>query len=82
MNAPAFGEQLGNFSAGFYRIQRRPRLHAETLATLCAAGRQHGAAALGSHSGTETMALRTLASVRLVSTFHFRILFYDGTVAQ
>ena len=46
------------------------KLHGEALASLGTTGLQDIATALGCHTGTETMALRTLALVRLIGTFH------------
>lgn len=47
-----------------------PRLHAEALASLCPTSRQNGAAALRRHTGTEAVALSSLASVRLIRALH------------
>lgn len=44
--------------------------HRETLAALGAATREHGAATLGGHAGTEAVGLGTLTLVRLVRTLH------------
>lgn len=55
----------------FRRLDRiHDQLHGEALAALGATTREHGAAALGRHTGTEAVALRTLASVRLISALH------------
>lgn len=45
-------------------------LDGQTLAALGATTRQNGTAALGRHTSTEAVRLRTLASVRLISAFH------------
>ena len=48
----------------------KPPLDGQALAPFGATAREHGAAALGSHAGTETMALGALASVRLICALH------------
>ena len=75
MNSLSSREHLGDLCAGFNDIQRKAPLHAETLASLVAASLEHGAAALGCHARTETVALGTLALVRLIRTFHISIPF-------
>lgn len=82
LDAPTGGEQLGNLSAGFDGIQRRPSLNAETLASFGATSGENGAAALGGHASTEAVALGALASVRLVSAFHFPCPFHVQRVTS
>lgn len=70
LQALACGEQVGNVGAGFDSLQREFPLHAETLASLCAASTKHGTTTLGGHASTKAVALRALAVVRLVGAFH------------
>ena len=72
MQTPSTVEEIGNLDARLYRIHEN--LDGETLATLCATAGQDGASALGGHTSTEAMALRTLASVRLISALHITTL--------
>ena len=46
------------------------RLDSEALAAFGATAREHRATSLGLHAGAEAVALRTLASVRLISALH------------
>ena len=45
-------------------------LDSETLTTLGATGSENAAAALGSHAGTEAVALSPFTGVRLIGAFH------------
>lgn len=65
-----FIEESGDFSAGCDGLQNGA-LHAQTLTTLSAAGREHCTTCLGGHAITETVALSALALVRLIRAFHF-----------
>ena len=76
MQAPPAREKFGDISIGRDRLQPMPPvLHAQALASLSTTGRQDGTAALGGHTGAEPVALRTLASVRLIGALHNQIPF-------
>ena len=67
-------EQVGDLSAGFdgsYHGFSQGKLGTETLAALCTASRENGAAALGSHTCTEAVSLCALAGVRLIGALHY-----------
>jgi len=70
LETPSYSKEIGYFRAGLDSIQLDAPLNAEALATLCATSSEYSAATLGGHASTETVALRTLAIVRLISAFH------------
>lgn len=51
-------------------VSHKGKLDTKTLAALCTASRENGAAALGSHTCTETVGLCALAGIRLVGALH------------
>lgn len=59
----------GNLVVGADSVQHAA-LDAEALTTLCTTPCEDSATTLGSHTRTETVALGTLALVRLIGTFH------------
>ena len=72
MDSRCARKQRGDLCAGFDRIQPRNRLalHAQTLATLGTTTSENRAAALGGHTGAETVRLSALALVRLIRALH------------
>ena len=72
MYTPSALEEIRDLSARFDCFHEY--LDGETLATLCTTASQHGTTTLGGHTSTEAMALRTLASVRLISALHITTL--------
>ena len=63
-----------NLGAGFNNIQRRRDLDGQTLTTLGTTTCENGTTAFGGHTGAETMALSTLALIRLVGALHSKTL--------
>ena len=68
MQTPSVVEEIRDLDTRLNRLH--DALNGEALATLCTTASQNGTAALGGHTSTEAMALRTLASVRLISALH------------
>ena len=64
-------EEVRYLRTGLYRIHV---LDGEALAAFCATTGQYRTATLRGHTCTETVRLRTLAFVRLISAFHLRYL--------
>jgi len=75
LKTPSYSKEIGYFRAGFNSIQLDAPLNAEALTTLCATSSEYSTATLGGHTSTETVALRTLAIVRLISAFHINFPF-------
>lgn len=70
---PSLGEHPLEVPAGLDGLHASRLLlvaHRQTLAPLGAATGEHGAAALGGHTGTEAVGLGALALIRLIRTLH------------
>jgi len=63
-------EEKSDFLAGFNGFQLESLLYTQALTPFCATSRENGAAALGCHTSTKTVALCALAIIWLVGTLH------------